>query len=265
LILLLHALWTPITIVLFVLLARPWSNPLQRVAGAVLALAHTRGGRRTLVAAALVMTANLLDCLVEPALARWLGYDLTAWVRSVEGDLVERVQATLPAAFAAPLAWFYLSGFVAAVLAPAIVWADEGRFHAVRALVIGCLANYAFGLFFYVFVPVREAAWSGLSNARPLLDAVYPGLSAELRLGSALDNCLPSLHVSLTVTSFAVVLARRAPRDRTLLILSGAAALLTAYAVMALGVHWALDVAAGAAFGLACAWLGLARAPRDDA
>jgi len=261
-IVLLHALWTPITIVLFVLLARPRSNPLQRVAGAVLTTLSTRGGRRVLVAAAIVMAANFVECLFEPHLAELLGYDLTAWVRSVEGDLVERVQATLPPVLVAPLAWFYLSGFVAAVVAPAIVWTDERRFTAVRALVIALAANYAIGLWFYVFAPVREAAWSGLSDAKPLLDVLYPGLSAETRAGSAFDNCMPSLHVSLTATTALVVWARRAKDDVALPLLAGACAALTAYAVMALGVHWALDVAAGFALAAVCAGIGL-RAGRE--
>ena len=256
-IVLLHGLWTPITVVLFVLLARPSSNPLQRVASAGLTAASTPGGRRLVLVVALVLVANFLECLLEPHLATWLGYDLTAWVQSVEGATVECVQATLPGPLTVPLAWFYLSGFVAGILAPAIIWADEGRFRALRALAIGCIANYALGVFFYLFVPVREVAWSGLSNAQPLRDAIYPGLSAETRLGSALDNCLPSLHVSLTTTVFVVVLARRAPGDRALLALTAAVALLTAYAVMALGVHWALDVVTGVPFGALCAWIGL--------
>jgi membrane-associated phospholipid phosphatase len=259
-IVLLHALWTPITVVLFVLLARPWSNPLQRVASALLIATSTRGGRRALLAVGLVLVANALECLVDPQLSAWLGYDLTAWVRSVEGDLVERVQATLPAPLAPALGWFYLSGFVAGLVAPALVWTDERRFDAVRALVVGGVANYALGFVAYVFVPVREAAWSGLSDAAPLLERVYPGLSAATRIGSGLDNCMPSLHVSLTVTTLAIVAARRRPGDGPLLALAAAVAALTAYAVVALGVHWVLDVAVGAPFGLFCAWIGLALA-----
>jgi membrane-associated phospholipid phosphatase len=263
--LLLHALWTPITVVLFVLLARPRSNPLQRIASALLVATATRGGRRALAAVALTVVANALECAVDPWISARLGYDLTPWVASLEGDLVARVQATLPPALAPALGWFYLSGFVAGLVAPALVWADERRFHAVRALVIGGVATYALAFVAYALVPVREAAWSGLSTAAPLLERVYPGLSAALRAGSGLDNCMPSLHVSLTVTALAVVAARRRRGDRALLGLAAAVALLTAYATVALGVHWVLDVAAGVPFGLACAWIGLAASPRVSA
>ncbi len=250
----LHALWTPITLVLFVLLARPRSNPLQLLAQALLTAGSTRGGRRVLLLGLLIVLGNSAECLFEPALARALGYDFTAWVRSIEGAAVERVQTTLPVCLAPALAWFYLSGFIAGLLLPAVVWTAEERFAPVRALVLSYLLNYLLALPFYLFFPVREAAWSGLSGARPLFEALYPGACFETRFGSALDNCFPSLHVSLTVSACVVALARG---DRGLRLVTGAVALLTAYAVMALGIHWALDVAAGVPFGALCAWIAL--------
>jgi hypothetical protein len=256
---LLHALWTPITLLLFVLLARPRSNPLQTLAEGLLAALSTPGGRRVLWLGVAVLGANSLECLLEPWLARTLPYDLTAWVRSVEGNAVERVQATLPAALFSLTGWFYLSGFVAGLLLPAVVWAAEERFEAVRALVLAYLANYALALPFYLFFPVREAAWSGVSDALPLLEALYPGVSAETRVASALDNCFPSLHASLTASAFVVALVHG---DRALRLVTGAIALATAYVVVALGIHWALDAAAGLPFGALCAWIGLRAARR---
>ena len=147
-----------------------------------------------------------------------------------------------------------LGGFVAGLLLPAVVWTAEERFGPVRARVLAYLANYALGLPFYLVFPVREAAWSGLSDAQPLFEALYAGASFETRLGSALDNCFPSLHVSLTFSAWAVALASG---DRALRLTTGAFALLTAYAVVALGIHWALDAAVGIPFGLLCAWIGL--------
>jgi membrane-associated phospholipid phosphatase len=248
--LLLHALWTPITLIFFVLLARPRSNPLQAVAQALLNACSTRGGRLTLLLGVLVLGLNVLECALEPWLARRLGYDLTAWVHGLEGDFAARVQATLPR-FLAPLGvWFYLSGFVAGLLLPAVMWAADARSAALRALVRAYAANYAIGLAFYLFVPVREVGWSGLASVEPWLERLYAGLSAETRIGSALDNCFPSLHVSLTTSAYLVA---REHGDAALRRVSAAIALGTAYIVVALGVHWALDAAAGIVLGAAAA------------
>jgi hypothetical protein len=259
---LLHALWTPITLVLFVLCARPRSNPLQTVAQCLLTATSTRGGRRVLWLGVLILAANALECVFEPALARALGYDLTAWVRSVEGAAVERGQATLPRALLPAAGWFYLSGFVAGLLLPAVVWTAESRFDAVRALVLAYLANYLLALPCYLFVPVREVGWSGLSDARPLLEALYAGISAETRPASALDNCLPSLHASLTASAWAVALAFG---DRALRWVTGVIAALTAYVIVALGIHWALDAVVGVPFGVVCAWIGVRLAGKGAA
>ncbi|MEM7309076.1 MAG: phosphatase PAP2 family protein [Planctomycetota bacterium] len=259
--LLLHALWTPITLLLFVLVVRPSSNPLALVAEALHVATSTRGGKLVLWIAAATIGANFLECLIEPWLAGALGYDLTAWVRSVEGATVERVQGTLPAALVPVAVWFYLAGYVAGLLTPATVWTVETRFAAAAALVAGYVANYAIGLPFYFFAPVQEVAWSGLSDAKPLLDAAFPGLSGETRVGSGLDNCLPSLHVSLTWTAFFIALARGESAMRWF---TGVVAVLTAYAVMALGIHWALDVGTGVVLGAACAGIGLLWARRRE-
>lgn len=240
--------------VLFILIARPRSNPLVILAGALLTGISTRSGRLVLAASVLAMAVNFVECLFELPLARALGYDLTAWVRSIEGETVERVQATLPRSLAPPLAWFYLSGFVAILITPVVVWTVEARWRILATLFVGYLANYALALGAYLFLPVREVGWSGISDARPLLETLFAGISAETRVGSGFDNCFPSLHVSLTVT---VLLVTLTIRDHGMRCLSAVIAVLTAYAVMALGIHWALDVVSGLVLGAICAGLGL--------
>lgn len=255
----LHLLWTPITVILFILIVRPRSNPLVSLADALLTGIASRTGRIVLAVSALALVVNFVECLFELPISRALGYDLTAWVRSIEGATVERVQATLPRSLAPPLSWFYLSGFVAILIAPVVVWTVEGRWRALAALIASYLANYALAMSAYLFFPVREVAWSGISGARPLLESLFAGISAETRAGSALDNCFPSLHVSLTVT---VLLVALSTRDHAMRGLAAAVAVLTAYAVMALGIHWALDVVSGLVFGAVCAGLGLWLGPR---
>ncbi len=256
---LIHALWTPITLVFFVLIARPRANPLADVADALHTGISTRGGKLVLGAGLLITGANFFECLFEPWLASALGYDLTAWVRSVEGDLVERWQAVVPLALVPLLGWFYLSGYLAGLLAPAVVWTVQRDHRAIATLVFAYGANYVLALPFYLFFPVQEVGWSTLSQAVPLMDTVWPGIAGQTRVGSGLDNCFPSLHVSMTCTAFAVAL-RHGPA--TLRWLAGAVAVGTGWVVVALGIHWALDVAAGVPFGFLCAFVGATVARR---
>ena len=100
---------------------------------------------------------------------------------------------------------------------------------------------------------VREVAWSGLSRAEPLLEFLGDGFTQELRRASALDNCFPSLHVSMTVTALVLV---RHVGPRRLIVLTWAGALVTAWCVVALGIHWVADIVAGVPFGVLCALVG---------
>jgi membrane-associated phospholipid phosphatase len=263
--LVLHGLWTPITLLFFVFAARPHSNPLRDLAATARRGVTTRGGRTVFAVLLGTLLFDAVECRFEPGLTRALGYDMTPWVRSVEGDLVERVQAFVPAALVGPLIWFYLSAYIAMILAPFVVWTVSGEHRAVRGWTVGFLANYLLALPFYLFFPVSEVAWSGVSDAQPLLDAVWPGLSGESRFASALNNCFPSLHVSCMVTVL-VFCGVHGPAG--LRWLGWILALGTAWCVMALGIHWGLDVVAGVPLGLLCAGIGRAaarRASRDEA
>lgn len=250
---LLHATWTPVFVLLFIWLARPRGNPLVDLVTATRRGILTKGGRLTLFVFLGTLGVNFIECVFDPAISASLPYEMTSWVRSIEGDLVERVQTTLPEWSIAPSGLIYLSGYIAMIIAPLVTWTIAKRPGPLAGFTAGFLFNYLLALPFYFLFPVDEVGWSALSDALPLLDTPWPGLSAELRSGSALDNCFPSLHVSVT-TTVAWFAMRHGPTS--LRILAVAMAVVTAYLVMALGVHWGLDVVVGVPFGILCALLG---------
>jgi membrane-associated phospholipid phosphatase len=260
-----YLIGVPLGLAALVALGLGGRNPFPSLARGVRAAWSSRGGRRVVALAGVAIVGITLESVLDPRVTGLLGYDLTRAVQAVEGELVARVQSTLPASAVDAASWVYMAGYVAALLAPLFVGfgaedaGDERRAHATAVYALAFAANLALALPFYLFVPVQEVAWSGLSAARPLLEQTWPGVTADLRAGSALDNCFPSLHVSCTLTA-ALVARRSGPR--ALALSSALFALATAYAVMALGIHWALDVAAAAPFAWVCVRAGRALAPR---
>jgi len=247
------------TLLLVLALALPGRAPWAVLAGALAGLARRRGGRLLLLVAALVFGTNLLEATWDAELSAWLGYDLTPAVFALEGDLVARAQRwTVPGA-SALLTWVYAPAFPALLAAPPMIWWDQRRVRPTAEYMLAIAANYVFALPFYLLVPVREVAWSGLGTAVPRMEEVVPGFTPFLRSASALDNCLPSLHVSCTVT-VAWFAWRHGPPAFRRLALAGAA--LTAWATIALGVHWLTDVATGVLFGGACSLFAVRTAPR---
>lgn len=256
---LLHGLGTPLTVLCYASWSLPGRSALAAAGRALGALGTTRGGRRVLLAATALAGLNFVESPLDPRITAGLGYELSAWVASVEGALVERVQAATPDWLGLPLALVYLPGWLALLLVPGVVQHARGKPTALAEHVAGIWANYLLALPFYVFLPVREVAFSGHSLARPWLEDYFPTISAQMRVGSAVDNCLPSLHVSLAVTAV-VVLARHGPAR--LALLGALVCALTCWSVMALGIHWGLDVLSAIPFGLVCAWLGARFGPR---
>ena len=252
----LYGLGGPLLLGLLLALALPTTRPWKPLCRGLRALFTEPGGRRLLAVSAAILGFDLLQCAVDPILTRSLGYEWTGAVARLEGDLVARVQDALPALLVRPLGLFYLLGYVVFLALPPLVWhaappaREDSEPHPTAVYVAGFAANYLLALPFYLFLPVREVAWSGLSRAQPLLEALGAGITGELRSASALDNCIPSLHVSCLVT--ALVLVQR-PGPRGLCVLAWVFTLGTAWAVMALGIHWATDVVVGVLFGLLCA------------
>jgi len=263
---------TPLCLWVFALLAAPRAGP----AGATTTLRRALRwatadprGRRGVALLALVLGLNLLECVFDPAVTRALGYDLTGLVQKLEDGFVARFQqgvfAVLPAWTTLPMAGFYLGGFIAALLLPLCLYVAHGNEAARRAWIATFVASYALALPFYLFVPVSEVGWTASSGARPLLETALPGLTAALRSGSALDNCMPSLHVSCTVAAWWTARRFGPPGFARV---AGVLVAATAFCVLALGVHWLADVVAGVPYGILCARVGArfqAATPRASA
>ena len=248
-------------LVLLVLLA--WTLQTRRpdrVLGAALATLPRRGGGRAVLGLyAFVVFGNLVQALLDDELTAALGYDLTGRVFALEGESVARVQEAvlaLPAAdlWVLLLGYAYTVGYVTWLLFPTVAFHALGKRRASGTYALAFALNYALALPFYLFAPVREVAWSGLSRARPLLEESFPGITANLRMESALDNCFPSLHVSIAVTSLVLVLHQG---NRRMRLLAWPWTLAVCFSVLALGIHWVADTVTGVPHGLLCAWLAL--------
>ncbi|MFT5289336.1 MAG: membrane-associated phospholipid phosphatase [Planctomycetota bacterium] len=263
--LLIELLGTPIVLAILVWIAQPARNPLGTLVRAWRWVFGSPSGRRMIALLAVVVGINVLQSSLDPRISGWLGYDLTPWVQSIEGDAVARLQALLlpitptPVRFA--LTVFYLAGFVATLLLPLTLFhGDAAEQRTIRNTWIAALvANYILALPFYCFFPVAEIGWFEGSGVRPIIEELLPGLTAALRGGSALDNCFPSLHVSCTIAAWwcALRLGRKGCPTLGLSRAANISAALTAIAVLLLGVHWLSDVVAGLVFGIACAEIGL--------
>ena len=213
-------------------------------------LVGTGGGRWLGLGLGGVLALASIQARWDPDLTARLGRDWTPLVRALEGDLPAAMQALTPEPVLWLLAAMYLLGLPLCIALPLLWWGGSGRHRPAAGITLALLANYLLALPFYVFAPVSEPAWSGLSQALPALELFAAGLTPDLRFASALDNCFPSLHVSIAFTAW--WFARRAgpPLLARILLVHWVALL---WAVPALGVHWVTDTLFGLVFGALCA------------
>lgn len=227
----------------------PRATP-RALTGTIFALATTPEGRRHVLWFAALMVAGLLEASFDGGLTARLGLDLTGHVFAIEGDAVAFVQAWTPHAIRQLLALHYVLVFPALLVLPFVLHVRAAEREAIRHWLRALTALGLLALPFYLFLPVLEPSASGLSRAQPALEALRPGLTAFLRNGSAPDNCLPSLHLA---AQFLLLGHARRHGPRSLVPVAGFASAATAWATLALGVHWVLDLAT--AWPLA--WLAL--------
>jgi len=140
----------------------------------------------------------------------------------------------------------YFVVFPLFVLITGIVLARQADSRPFRAFGFALAIEYACSLPFFLLFPVPER-WSYPDANAILLSDLWDSRLIELfRPMSALDNCFPSFHTSMSVLIVLCCFVYRL-EFRYLTIPIAAMILLSTYA---LGIHWVGDIVAGSALGV---------------
>jgi len=161
------------------------------------------------------------------------------------GAVFQNHDVTNPVAkYGFSIAYFFLFP----MLGVATAWglARHRNPRALQHFAVALSVDYALSLPFFLAFPVPER-WAYPNASAILLSDLWSTRLIEwFRPMSALDNCFPSFHTSMTVVMVLCCYLSRLPL-RTMAIPLGAMVLASTYA---LGVHWVGDVVAGTAIGL---------------
>jgi membrane-associated phospholipid phosphatase len=208
---------------------------------------------RAKLQAVLLLVVVFIVNLAETALeGRWSptvterGLELASALHWLEGSAAfENHDVTnVIAVYGYSIAYFVLFP----LLALAVGWAlarrrDPGAF---RTYAFAIATAYALSLPFFLLFPVPER-WAYPDASAILLSDLWDSrLINTFRPMSALDNCFPSFHTSMTVVAVLCCFVHRVGFRWTIVPL-GVSILLSTYS---LGVHWIGDVIAGTAIGV---------------
>jgi membrane-associated phospholipid phosphatase len=207
--------------------------------------------RPTLVVAG-VFGINLVETKIESIVRDrfgWgvdLGNQMAAAFRGLEGNLSfeSHDMTNWLAVYGYSVAYFFVLPAIGLAVA-VVLWRREDV-HAYRILCLSIVADYLISLGFFLFFPVPER-WSYADSGAILLSDRWSSQLIELvRPISAMDNCFPSTHVSLTIVLIVVGYLSGLRLRHTICALGTSVALST----FVLGIHWLPDIVAGVAVGV---------------
>lgn len=197
---------------------------------------------------ALVLVVNRLFRHLGQEFSWILGWNITPSIYGIENGLVAAIQS-----FASPwvttfFSFAYIYGYSFVVVFPYIAyWVHEDS-TPLRQTILAYASNYGLGLVLYTLF-ISYGPRNVLGTVKPLLYDVYPQVQLLTSSVNANTNVFPSLHASLSIT--VVFLAYRTRETypnwfRLSLLVTASVVVSTMY----LGIHWALDVVAGALVAL---------------
>ena len=184
-------------------------------------------------------------------LSRALNWRITDELYAIEGEFVAGLQRATPDVLLEPFSVAYMLGFAVLLVAgPTMYLLTEATGQRrLKELLVAYMLNYAVGTVCYtLFIGYGPRRF--LDSVDGLMYQFYPETQELTAAVASNTNVFPSLHTSLSVAAFAVAWRSRRTFPRWTVV-SAALAAGVVYSTMYLGIHWATDVVAGAALGVA--------------
>jgi membrane-associated phospholipid phosphatase len=186
---------------------------------------------------------NFIDAYITSL----LGFDATPTIQLLEDGAVQWFSSQ----WTPLLLYFFV--FIYIGLYPFLLWFSLLYFilvnekKAMKSFTYAFIAIYAIALPFYLFVPITNVYT--YYEGKSALNAVIPTVEQFFYATTTNNNCLPSLHVAL---SLLIAWSVSLTKNKRLIALAYFCVVCVICAVIYLAIHWITDVIAGVllAFGV---------------
>lgn len=178
--------------------------------------------------------------IIDPAVTAWVGIDFASVLQSFEGDAVFWFsQHWTPV-----LVYFFV--FIYIGVHPFMLWfspfyffvADEKK--SMKTYSYGLLLIYMVALPFYLLMPITNVyKYYGLESA---LETVIPTVEQFFYATTTQNNCLPSLHVAMSIL---IAWSIRLTGNKRLTFFAFFYMVCVIISVIYLAIHWITDVICG--------------------
>jgi membrane-associated phospholipid phosphatase len=202
-----------------------------------------------------VLLVNKVARDVGPEVSWAIGWNVTGLIYAIEGNFVEHVQSLATPTLTAVFSTVYLPGYVFLLMFPFVAYLFSDDRRPLKLTAVAFATNYMIGLTCYILFISYGPRNLLPEHVESLLYVTYPQtqiLTGEVNVNT---NVFPSLHTSLSVTT-AIVAVRTRKTYPVWAVVAPILASMVALATMYLGIHWAVDVAAGGILGVVSVVLG---------
>ncbi|HXO42245.1 MAG TPA: CHAT domain-containing protein [Thermoanaerobaculia bacterium] len=198
---------------------------------------------------AFVFLANLLETYLDshlPSSRARLALKTVSTMHWLEGHFtfVNHDATNVVALYGYSSVYFFIFPLLCVAVAVELMLRADRRPY--RTFSVALAVDYLISLPFFLLFPVPERWTDTESGAMLLSDLWTSNLIAKFRPMSAIDNCFPSFHTSMTVVAVILCYLYRV-RLRTMMAALGFTVILSTFV---LGIHWAADIVAGIAVGV---------------
>jgi len=205
-----------------------------------------------------VLLVNSATRELAPEVSWVIGWNVTSTIYAIEGEFVAALQSIAVPPLTAYFSFVYVYGYVFLLVFPLLAYFTLEETRYLRETCVAYAINYGLGLVLYVAFIAYGPRNLIPDVVDPLLYTNWPQSKLLTTQVNTNTNVFPSLHSSLSIT--VALLAYRTrdlyPRWTGLaVIVAGSVIVSTMY----LGIHWLVDVIAGA--GLAFVAFRLATRP----
>lgn len=180
----------------------------------------------------------------------WLvGINITGNIYAIEGAFVAAVQSLSTPALTGAFSVIYVYGYVFLLVFPLVAYLAADDPTPLRTTAAAYALNYVVGLVCYVVFIAYGPRNFIPELVEPLLYTNWPEAQLLTSRVNHNTNVFPSLHSSLSLTVLGLAVLWRDLYPRWLYV-AGPLAVAVSVSTMYLGIHWAVDVVAGAALGV---------------
>ena len=178
--------------------------------------------------------------IIDSAVTEWIGYDFANNIQHIEGNIIYLFsQYWTPA-----IVYFFVIMYIA--IYPFTLWfspiyfiaADEKK--AMKTLAYGLLLIYSIALPFYLFMPITNVYT--FYNLESALNNVIPTVENFFYTTTIQNNCLPSLHVAMSIL---ITRSVHLTGNKKLSYFTYFCTASVIISVIYLAIHWITDVICG--------------------